>query len=252
MEGKISSSSVESCKEDFSWAKESKFSVENKKHYLIYPLKEWKDIVYDKDFKKSYLTDEGIYYRATVAKILEQDLFKDYAFHKERNGKIDFEFNKVYEKSFQSINKKFIAPDFFVYRISIEEFFNLLKYRNYMLTYKFKKPDKQKYISILGEIKTTSKSAHKNNDQRKDYINFIQEVNNLKTEEFMVLLYIYDHSFYSFKEEINNMAKKSEDYLPIIYIYIPKLYYEECYKVYNDIITELKLKIPPIDIKDKT
>ena len=68
----------------------------------------------------------------------------------------------------------------------------------------------------------------------------------------MVLLYIYDHSFYSFKEEINNMAKKSEDYLPIIYSYIPKLYYEECYKVYNDIITELKLKIPPIDIKDKT
>ena len=77
-------------------------------------------------------------------------------------------------------------------------------------------------------------------------------MNNLKTEEFMVLLYIYDHSFYSFKEEINNMAKKSEDYLPIIYSYIPKLYYEECYKVYNDIITELKLKIPPIDIKDKT
>ena len=134
MEGKISSSSVESCKEDFSWAKESKLSVENKKDYLKYPLKEWKDIVYDKDFKKSYLTDEGIYYRATVAKILEQDLFKDYAFHKERNGKIDFEFNKVYEKSFQSINKKYIALDFFVYRIPIEEFFNLLKYRNYMLT----------------------------------------------------------------------------------------------------------------------
>ena len=121
-----------------------------------------------------------------------------------------------------------------------------------MLTYKFKKPDNRKYISILGEIKTTRKSAHKNNDQRKDYINFIQEVNNLEKEEFMVLLYIYDHSFYSFKEEINNMAEKSEDYLPIIYSYIPKLYYEESYQVYNDLITELKSEIPPIDIKDKT
>ena len=130
MEGKISSSSAESCKEDFSWAKESEFSFEGKKDYLKYPLKEWKDIIYDKDFKKSYLTDEGIYYQGIVAKVLEQDLFKDYAFYKEKNGKIDFEFNKVYEKPLQSINKKFIAPDFFVYKIPIEKFFNLLKCRN--------------------------------------------------------------------------------------------------------------------------
>ena len=121
-----------------------------------------------------------------------------------------------------------------------------------MLTYKFKKPYNQKFISILGEIKTTSKSAHKHNDQRKDYINFVQEVNNLKTEEFMVLLYIYDHSFYSFREEINNMAKMPEDYLPIIYSYIPKLYYEDCYQVYNNLITELQSEIPLIDIQDKT
>ena len=50
-----------------------------------------------------------------------------------------------------------------------------------MLTYKYKISDNQKFISILGEIKTTPKSAHKNIDQRKDYIKFVQEINNLKT-----------------------------------------------------------------------
>ena len=119
MKGKTSSSSAESCQEDYSWAKESKFSVEEKKDFLKYPLKEWKEIAYDKE---SYLTDEDIDYQADVAKILEQDLFKDYEFYKEKNGKMDFEFNKVYEKLFLSINKNFIAPVFSCIRFQPKNF----------------------------------------------------------------------------------------------------------------------------------
>ena len=119
MKDKISRSSVKSFQEDYSWAKESKFSVEEKKDYLRFPLGEWKKIVFDKD---SYLAEEEDY-QADVAKILKQDLFKDYRFYKENKGKIDFEFNKVYEKPFKSINKKFIAPDFFVYKIPTKKFF---------------------------------------------------------------------------------------------------------------------------------
>lgn len=237
MKGKTSSSSAESCLEDYSWAKESKFSFEEKKDFLKYPLKEWKEIAYDKD---SYLTDEDIDYQADVAKILEQDLFKDYEFYKEKNGKMDFEFNKVYEKPFQSINKNFIAPDFFVYKVPTKKFFDLLKCRNYMLTYKYKIPDNQQFISILGEIKSMPKSAYKSIVQRKAYINFVQDVNNLKTNEFMVLLYIYDHSFCLFKNEINYNAKISEEHLPIIYGYIPKLYYEDRNEVNNIEIISLE------------
>ena len=42
MKDKISRSSVKSFQEDYSWAKESKFSVEEKKDYLRFPLGEWK------------------------------------------------------------------------------------------------------------------------------------------------------------------------------------------------------------------
>lgn len=252
MKSKTSSSSAESGLEDYSWAKPNNLSVEAKKDYLKYPLKEWKEILYDEDFKKSYLTDEGIYYQVTVAKILEQDLFKDYKFYKEKDGKIEFEFNKVYEKPYQSINKKFIAPDFFVYKIPTKKFFELLKSRNYMLIYNYKIPYNQEFISILGEIKTSRKRAHKNIDQRIDYIKFVEEVNNLKRNEFMVLLYIYDQSFCLFKDEIKYITEVSEDHLPIIYGYIPKLYYENCYEVYNNLITELKCTTAFIDIKDKS
>ena len=70
-----------------------------------------------------------------------------------------------------------------------------------MIIYKYKIPDKVEFISILGEIKTTRKSAHKNIQQRKDYLKFVEAVNNLKINEFMILMYLYDQSFGLFKEE---------------------------------------------------
>ena len=111
-----------------------------------------------------------------------------------------------------------------------------------MLTYKYKIPDNQQFISILGEIKSMPKSVHKSIEQRKAYINFVQEVNNLKANEIMVLLYIYDQSFCLFKDEINYMTKISEDHLPVVCGYIPKLFYEDYYEVYNIEIKSLQNK----------
>jgi hypothetical protein len=118
MKDKISRSSVKSFQEDYSWAKESKFSVEEKKDYLRFPLGEWKKIVFDKD---SYLAEEEDY-QADVAKILKQDLFKDYRFYKENKGKIDFEFNKVYEKPFKSIKKNLLLLIFSYIRFQPKNF----------------------------------------------------------------------------------------------------------------------------------
>ena len=45
-------------------------------------------------------------------------------------------------------------------------------------------------------------------------------------------MYVYNQSFYLFKEDINHLC--SED--PITYCYIPKLYRSNCYEIYNKIL----------------
>ena len=62
-------------------------------------------------------------------------------------------------------------------------------------------------------------------------------------------MYIYDNSFKFFEKDINFKADKKS---PIIYSYMPKLYYEDCYRNYNELIEQLKLKTEKIDINDKT
>ena len=89
--------------------------------------------------------------------------------------------DETFNMAYQSINKDFIPPDFFVYHIPIQKFLNLLQSRNYILICKNKIPTNQKFISILGEIKSTRKSAPKNTKQREDYIKFVQQIINLKT-----------------------------------------------------------------------
>ena len=156
-----------------------------KKKKILKISSQWrKDIIYDKDFSKSQFTDEGIYYQKIIAKILKEDLFKGFEFYREKDGRIKFKFNEVdetFNMAYQSINKDFIPPDFFVYHIPIQKFLNLLQSRNYMLILKNKIPTNQKFISILGEIKSTRKSAHKNTKKREDYIKFVQQIINLKT-----------------------------------------------------------------------
>ena len=156
-----------------------------KKKKILKISSQWrKDIIYDKDFSKSQFTDEGIYFQKIIAKILKEDLFKGFEFYREKDGRIKFKFNEVdenYSMAYQSISKDFIPSDFFVYHIPIQKFLNLLQSRNYMLICKNKIPTNQKFISILGEIKSTRKSAPKNTKQREDYIKFVQQIINLKT-----------------------------------------------------------------------
>ena len=108
---------------------------------------------------------------------------------------------KAYNVEGNELIKGFISPDFFIYKIEIEKFNELLKEREYMMK-TFKKLNKNiKYVSIIGEIKISHKSAFKNNDQRKDYITFIQKAKATLNEEELVLMYVYDQSYKLFKED---------------------------------------------------
>ena len=102
----ITSSSGESGIEDFEWVENNKFKEEYKKNYLEYPLKKWKEIVYEQDLKDSKITDEGKYYKYTVNTILENDIFKDLEFHKEKKYIFDFNFEKYYNINYNSLIKE--------------------------------------------------------------------------------------------------------------------------------------------------
>lgn len=246
------SSSGESGSEDFGWVENNKFKEEHKKNYIEYPLKKWKEIVYEQDLKHSKFTDEGKYYEKIVITILEKDIFKDLEFHKEQKYIFDFDFEKYYKIEYSSLIKGDIKPDFFVYNIPVEKFLSILNKRKYMMLLRHNIPNDKKYISVVGEIKTTRNKAHKNNTQRLDYLTFINLANNLNkssnSDEFLVMMYIYDISFSLFKNEENDY---DEDKEAIIYGYMPKLYYEDCYKKYNEIIDLLKLPNEKIDLTNK-
>ena len=243
-----SSSTKETCFEDYNWIEEENLPNETKMNFLEYPLNIWKNIL-DEDFKGYQINYEGPYYQKVVNKILAENIFKDMDFHKKENGVMDFIINNVYKIDYDLLIKKSIAPDFFVYKIPVNYFFDLLEKRKSMMITKYNIPKDKKYISIIGEIKTRCRSAHKNNNQRKDYLNFINLVNNInKSDEFLILMYIYDESFFLFKKEL---SEKEQDQYPIIYGYIPKLYYENCYKTYNALIDLLGLSEEKIDISKK-
>ena len=73
-------------------------------------------------------------------------------------------------------------------------------------------------------------------DQRKAYTSFIQkEV--LEEGEQLLLMYVYDQSYKSFKKDKPNEL----DLVSLIICYIPKIYEGKCYKAYNDIIDYLNL-----------
>lgn len=223
---------------------------ETKLKFLDYPLNMWKDIVFDQDFKGYQINDEGTYYQKVVNKILAKDIFKDKDFHKEENGVMDFKIADIYKISYNSLSKKSINPDFLVYKIPKNNFFEILEERKYMMIMKYNIPEDKNYISIIGEIKTRRHSAHKNTLQRQDYLNFINLVNSLnETDEFLLMMYIYDESFSLFKKEL---SAKQQDKYPIIYGYMPKLYYENCYKTYNVLIDILGSSKEKIDLSNKS
>ena len=62
------------------------------------------------------------------------------------------------------------------------------------------------------------------------------------------MIYIYDNSFNFFQSDFSQLQKKEN---PIIFGYVPKLYYEDCYKCYNGLIIQLKLNKEKIDLSNK-
>ena len=243
-----SSSAQESCTEDFCWVNNDKFPNKYKRYFLKYPLGLWKNIIFKPDYKSRQINDEGIYYQKAVNTILSKDVFKKCDFHKEENGAMDFKFNEVYKFGYSSLKKKGIKPDFFVYKIEKKNFFELLNLRHYMMILKNNNiPTNIKYISIIGEIKSSYTSSHSYNAQRYDYEKFIDSVNTFDSDEFLILMYIYDNSFYFFQKDLTG---EPEDKYPIIYGYMPKLYYENCYHGYNEIIEQLKIKKEKVVLND--
>ena len=246
---KESSSAKESFPENFDWVFSKGFPKKLKRYYTQFPLKSWKKIILSPE--NLQIRDEGLYFQGTVNKVLRNDIFKDFDFHEEKNGAIEFDFKEIYKINYAQLSKKTISPDFYVYKIEFEKFFKLVKSRQYMMILKNEKniPTNIKFISILGEIKSSYSSCHIDDEQRHDYETFINLVNELKTDEYIILMYIYDNSFKFFEKDMNFKADKKS---PIIYSYMPKLYYEDCYRNYNELIEQLKLKTEKIDINDKT
>jgi len=209
----ISSSTLrESSFEDYNWVNDENLPNETKLKFLDYPLNMWKD---DQDFQGYQINDEGTYYQKIVNKILVNDIFKDMGFHKEENGVIDFKISDIYKIDYDSFSKKYINPDFVVYKIPKKNFFEILDERKYMMIMKYNIPEDKDYISIIGEIKTRRYSNHKNSYQRQDFLNFINLVNSSnKTDEFLIMMYIYGESFSLFKKKLST---KRQDKYPIIY-----------------------------------
>ena len=238
-----SSSAQESCDENYDWVHNENFPLKYKFYYLEYPLNSWKDILYDQ--KNIQINDEGLYYQDVVNKILGKDIFKNCNFCEEKHGVINFNFESIYKTN---LNKK-ISPDFYVHKIKIDEFYQILNEREYMMILKNNKiPKNTKFISILGEIKSSYSFSHLPYDrQRNKYKEFINLVNSKETNEFVILMYVYDQSFNFFQKD---SVEKPKYFYPIIYGYIPKIYRENCYhNNYNELIEQLKSNKKKIDIK---
>jgi len=187
----------------------------------------------------------GEYYADRVEKVLKNEVFKSFKFYKEKRGKFKINYVKYYNVDELVLTKNSIIPDFFVHKIEVKKFKELLENRKYMMRTFQELNTNKKYISVIGEIKISQNYVFKNNNQRKDYIKFIQNANS--TEEELVLMYVYDESYKLFKE----VSPKNEDKIFLILCYIPRLFLDDCYKAYNNIIKELKLNINEIDLNKK-
>ena len=229
------SSSQNTTKEEYYKVKRIKFSSCYKEDYI-------KHQVSDPRFNDDLIHTLGDTYQNVVNKILKDDIFKDFDFFEDKNGIIKFNFNENYNLSNIKFGKGFIAPDFFIHKIWVKEFFEILKQRSYMMRTSYKMNTKINYISIIGEIKSSHKNAHKSDKQRNDYLQFTQKAKS--SEEDILIMYIYDEYFQLFKQDLSNKLDKS----CYILCYIPKLYKEDCYHSFNITNRILNSKDKKIDI----
>ena len=238
---KKGSSSLETTDyEDFSW-----INLTNKellKNYVSFPLKIWKGYTFDK-IDENRVIRKGFCYQDSVSKILTKEIFKNENILTE-----SMEYLAVQKESEMFLDKdnNYIAADFSVKDMDINNFNNMLKKYNYMMKMKFKIKDKVKKINIIGEIKSSKSSMHKKTQQI-NYLYFSQK-GDQNTQN--VIMYIIDKSFKQFYD------MQLPTNLPFVYCYIPKLYYENCYTKYNQILDLLKYdeknKIQiPIETKKK-
>lgn len=237
------SSSRDTTKENYNWIEDNKFSSIDKEDYIKYPLQKWRDLVYDPEQSEYLVHSLGDAYQSVVNKVLKDDVFKDCSFFEDKNGMIKFNFNEKYNMSDIKFEKGFIAPDFFIYKIEVKKFFEILKQRSYMMRTSYKMNTKIKYISIIGEIKISHKRAHKKDKQKIDYLIFTKEAK-LSEGEDILLMYVYDESFQLFKQDLSNKLDKP----PYILCYIPKLYKEDCYHAFNKIADILNSKVEKINM----
>ena len=244
MDSKSSSSSGKISSETFDWDNEE----EIKENFIKFPLDKWYEIVFEiKSIVKDNVLFEGNLYQSTVNLILKKDVFKGEKFIEENNyisiiykdsdinNFLKNEFPNILEKESKDINSSELKPDFLVYDIKKEKFFQIIENRNYMMYYKkFEIPNEIDKISILGEIKISKKTA---GNQFQKYKLFIK---NYK-KKYFVLMNVYDTSYKTFfenKKKSDNTPKLDND-IPIIFCYIPKTYLNDCFNKYNEIL-ELK------------
>lgn len=143
-------SSQDSAVENFNWIEDKNYPNENKEDFLRYPVNDWIDIEFDPKYKTKFCVAEGIYYQKVVDKILDYDIFKDCEFYDEKNGIFDLGLNDLYQIDQDELEKKFIAPDFFIHRIEVKYFLAILENRNYMMRTNYT-INKKKNMSLLLE-----------------------------------------------------------------------------------------------------
>lgn len=205
--------------EDFSWIKNSEDELKQK--YMKFPLNKWRDIVKEIDLNKVEYKSSAYQTMANV--ILEKDIFKNQVFKEEDNiYNLLSLFPEVESKKYN------IKPDFIIVNIPKNIFTDIISQREYMLTFdkNFNKFENIEYINIIGESKVNhDRIADKN--QKENYLNFIQDMNNKNNGNFFMLMYVFDISYKNFWEK-DFFIKQ-----PIIIAYIPQIYNYDRYKIEN-------------------
>ena len=229
-------SSSDNSTENFDWVNDPNFPDEYKKKYLQFPLKEWRNILLQNGFQiipkiKSFLDD----YLKIVHKILKEDIFIDCNFYNDKKEVAKYISNN-YKKKISN------TPDFFVHKMEKKKFIQLLNERKYMMRTNYQINENIDYISILGEIKIDNKNKinkkepFKQSKKMPNYKAITEEISN--NNEKIIIMYVYDNSFFLFKEDF----VITENY-PNVYCYIPKLNHHQKFIIENNGLEKIKPEI---------
>ena len=225
--------------ENFDWINDGK-NEELLEKYLLFPLREWKEYTYD--LLNEQKLKIGGSYQDSVTDVFKNVIFKDENIFVETSK---YEAFKKGDNNFvDNYGNSFISSDFTIKNMKIENYKKFLINFSFMVKSTFKIDNTVKLINIIGEIKNSKKLLNHIN-QKKNYLEFIKK--NSNKENQYILMYVFDHSFKSF------YSMKSSEENPIIICYMPKLYSEDCYKNFNQILKKLNNKdIQLIDIEKKS